>query len=64
MSPWRSWVKNCPGPNCAYEDLYRSKLDLTIFTQLLLGFIASQVRGYNNGEEGGREALILCSLTH
>ena len=36
--------ENCHGPNCAYEELYRRNLDLTIFTQLLLGLIASQVR--------------------
>ena len=35
--------ENCQGPNCAYEELYRRKLDLTIHTQLLLRLIASQV---------------------
>ena len=36
--------ENCQGPNCAYEELYRHNLYLTIFTQFLLGLIASQVR--------------------
>ena len=34
--------ENCQGPNCTNE-LYRRKLDLTIYTQLLLRLIASQV---------------------
>ena len=41
--PVEEFGENCQGPNCAYEELYRRKLDLTIFTQLLLGLIASQV---------------------
>ena len=41
--PVEELSENCQGPNCAYEELYRRNLDLTIFTQLLLGLIASQV---------------------